>query len=367
MKGQKVYLAPKIFNGEQWLSQQAIIVRDGIIESVMPVSETPTGFERVVFDQEMLVPAFIDLQIYGAFGKLFSVYPDIDALNKLNEYSRAGGAAFFLPTLATNSYEIFYRGIDAVRNYWNAGGQGILGIHLEGPWINSQKRGAHIEAYIHKPAMKQVKELLAYGKGVIKMITLAPEICSPEIIEELLANNIVISAGHSNATFEEAMNGFKLGIKSVTHLYNAMSPLQHHAPGLVGAAMQNETIMASIIPDGYHVDFAAISIAKKIMHDRLFVITDAVTETGTGNYPHTLNGNKYEVAGILSGSALTMDKAVKNLVHDVGIDAGEAIRMCSWYPARLLGMDNQLGKIQKGYQAKLLALDEQFKAIKILE
>ncbi len=224
-------------------------------------------------------------------------------------------------------------------------------MHIEGPWIHSSKRGAHIESLIHSPKKEEVLQLLEYGKGVIKMITLAPEVCDSAIIHLIKSYGIVISAGHSNATYEQAINSFNNGITTVTHLYNAMSGLQHREPGMVGAAFNHREVMASIIPDGYHVNFAAIKIAKRMMGNRLFVITDAVTHTTEGHYQHTLMGDKYESNFILSGSALTMEKAVTNLVNYCSIEIEEAIRMCSLYPAMVLGLDQQLGKIEKGFQA----------------
>ncbi len=367
MQTRKIYTAGKIFTGDTWLSQFAIIVQDGMIEAVVPENEVPGDMPKIDFANGIIVPAYMDIQIYGAYGKLFSVYPEPDTLFKMHAYCCKGGAYYFQPTLATNSYAVFKQGIEAVKTYWAQGGAGVTGLHLEGPWINPLKRGAHKEVYIHAPTPEQVLDLLQAGKGVIKMITLAPEVCSKEIIELILSHGIRISAGHSNATYEEAMHGFRLGIQTVTHLYNAMSPLQHRAPGLVGAVMDHATAMASIIPDGYHVDYAAIRIAKQVLQERLFVITDAVTETNTGDYQHVLKGDKYEAAGILSGSALTMSKAVQQLIHFVNVDAGEAIRMCSLYPARLLGMDTQCGKISKGFNMPLLVLDEQYNAVQLLE
>ena len=201
-----------------------------------------------------------------------------------------------------------------------------------------------------------------YGKGVIRIITLATEQCDKEIIDRILLDDIIISAGHSNATYEQSKVGFANGITAVTHLYNAMSPLQHRQPGLVGAAMNDAKVMASIIPDGYHVDYAAIRIAKKAMGERLFAITDAVTETTEGQYPHQLAGDKYEAANILSGSALTMTKALQNLVNHVGIDLGEALRMCSLYPAQVIKSSNFLGRIAPGYNADVVILNKELGA-----
>ena len=185
-----------------------------------------------------------------------------------------------------------------------------------------------------------------------------------QLLKEL--DNIIISAGHSNATYEQSKVGFANGIIAVTHLYNAMSALQHRSPGLVGATMDDANVKASIIPDGHHVDYAAIRIAKKAMGERLFVITDAVTETTEGQYPHQLAGDKYEAANILSGSALTMTKAVQNLVNHASIELGEALRMCSLYPAQVIHSETFLGKILPGYNAELVILNKELDCVSLL-
>jgi len=361
-----VYTADKIYTGTEWLSNHAVVVEEGIIASIVPLDTFSTVEKVESFGNNYIVPSFIDIQIYGAYGKLLSAYPETDALKKLKEYCEKGGAAFCMPTVATNTYEVFYKAIDAMREYWKIGGEGILGLHLEGPWINASKRGAHIEALVHSPTLTQAQEILNYGKDVIKIITLAPEVCSKEVIDLILSHNIIISAGHSNATYEQAKKSFANGITTVTHLYNAMSSLQHRQPGLVGAVMDDFTTRSSIIPDGYHVDYAAIRIAKQVMKERLFVITDAVTDTSRGEYQHELAGDKYEAAGILSGSALTMDKAVKNLVNHAGIELGEAIRMCSLYPAQVMKVDNQLGKIAPGYKANMTVLSSEITTLQVI-
>ena len=358
MEAPKAYIAKLIFTGNQWLHQHAAIVDDGIITDVLPVSALDPLMDAAYFSESILAPAFIDLQIYGAHQKLFSVYPTTDALQLLNSYSNSGGAAFCMPAVATNQFEILFKCIDAIRQYWQQGGTGILGLHAEGPWINKLKRGAHIESLIHNPTIKEVSDLLAYGKDVLKIITLAPEVCSKEIIELIKSSGIKIFAGHSNATYDEAMQSFDNGITAVTHLYNAMSPLQHRHPGVVGAAFNHQKIMASIIADGYHVDYAAINIAKNIMQQRLFAITDAVTTTTEGFYQHQPDGDKYMTENILSGSALTMYKALQNLVQHVGIETGEAMRMCSLYPAQVMQIDDELSKIAKSYKAKMVVLPQ---------
>ncbi len=357
-KNLRAYTADKIFTGENWLTGQAVLAENGIIGSIVSEDAIPSNASIIKYKNSFLAPAFIDLQIYGAHGNLLAVKPTTETLEKTYAYCKAGGANYYLPTVATNTYEVFYNCIDAVKEYWKQGKKGVLGLHIEGPWISKAKRGAHIEELIHSPTLQQAKDLLEYGNGVIKMITLAPEVCSDQVIDLIKSYGVIVSAGHSNATFEQATRAFDKGIPTATHLFNAMSAFQHREPGLVGAVMHHNKAMSSVIPDGYHVDFAAISIAKKVMNERLFIITDAVTETNEGYYPHQLEGDKYVSNGILSGSALTMAKAVKNCVEKAGITLEEALRMAALYPAKVIGMQHELGRIEKGYKAEFVVMNE---------
>ena len=366
MSDHRIVSASKIFTGKEWLYEHAIVTENNINKDIITLSSLGTGTAVESFKNSVLVPAFIDLQLYGAYEKLLAVYPESGSLQKIKEYGLNGGAAYSCPTVATNSTETFHQCIDAIRQYWKEGGNGILGLHLEGPWINIDKRGAHAIEFIHAPSVDEVKKLLDYGKDVIKIITLAPEVCSREVIDLILSYNIIISAGHSNATYREAMDGFKNGITCVTHLYNAMSPLQHRAPGLVGAALDHGHVMTSIIPDGYHVDFAAIRIAKEVMKDRLFAITDTVAETNNGLYLHHLEDDKYVSKGILSGSALNMVKGLQNLVTHAGVKLDEALRMCSYYPAKAIRLEKKLGLIEKNFKACFTILDEKLIVQKVI-
>lgn len=361
---QKIVAADRVFTGEEWLHNHAVLIEDEVIKDILPVSEISAEVKR--YQNAFLAPAFIDAQVYGAAKKLFAVYPSADTLQTMNEIFVKEGTCLFQPTLATNTIEVFKKGIDAVRDYWNNGGKGVHGLHLEGPWLNPEKRGAHIKELIHSPSIQEVKDLLEYGKDVITMITVAPEVCSDEVLELISSYGVVISAGHSNATYEQGMHGFKKGITTATHLYNAMSPLQHRAPGLAGAVLNDDRVMSSIIPDGFHVDYAAIEIAKKVMGQRLFAITDAVTETTSGPYQHYLTGDKYECNGILSGSALSMHKAFLNLVQHVGIEIDEALRMCTLFPAKALQCDSKYGKISRGFSSQMVVLDEKLSLLDVI-
>lgn len=346
------YLPSLIYTGSEERSGLAVLAEDDIIHDLVPVTDIPSGYERIDLSGKILAPGFIDLQIYGGNGHLFSQQPTTESLEATYQYSLDGGATHFCITIATNSREVVSAGIRAVKAYWEKGGKGLLGLHLEGPFINKEKRGAHLEAFVHTPARKEILELLEEGKGVIRIMTLAPECCDPELIHLLQENGVIVSAGHSNATYEQATRAFDRGITLATHLYNAMSPLQSRAPGMVGAIYDHRLVMSSMVVDGVHTDLAAVRISKKIMGDRLFLITDAVAETAEGPYPHVFQGDRYCMPdGTLSGSALTMMKAVKNCVDHCGISLEEACRMASTYPAKAAGLDNQLGYIRKGYEA----------------
>jgi N-acetylglucosamine-6-phosphate deacetylase len=340
----------KLFTGKEWFHNCSLVIEDGQIIEIAPLKGTPA--------HSILVPAFIDLQIYGAGGRLFSVYPELSSLELLYQECVKGGTHFFLPTVATNNPSVVSDCINAVKSYWDNGGKGCLGLHLEGPWLNPDKKGAHLAERMYSPTVHQVVALLQEGRGVIKMITLAPECCSKEVIQLLLENDIRISAGHSNASYEQANEGFEQGIQLATHLFNAMPAFQHRSPGLVGAILNHSSVMASIIPDGYHVDWTVIEVAQKIMKDRLFVITDAVTETDQGPYQHVLATDRYEANGVLSGSALTMLKACNNLINYAKLSKEEALRLCSFYPARAFGVDHRLGLLLPGYQAAYISLSE---------
>jgi N-acetylglucosamine-6-phosphate deacetylase len=214
--------------------------------------------------------------------------------------------------------------------------------------------------YIKPPEPEEIKALLAGAGGVIKMMTVAPEICNRGIIKLLIDNGVVVAAGHSNATFSEAMKGYEWGISTTTHLFNAMSQMHHRDPGLPGAAFQSEKAFGSIIVDGLHVNYNVVSIAKKLMKERLFLISDAVEQNLKGVYQHVRQTDRFTLPdGTLSGSLLTMLKAVKNSVEHVGISLDEALRMASAYPARLMKMHDK-GRIEAGYKADLVLFNKDY-------
>ena len=355
----QVFTADKVFTGFDWLPDHAIVTQNGRIEDLLPIVSLSPNLV-ITNHSYMIIPAFIDIQIYGADGKLFATSPTKETLRAMYNHCISGGTNNFLPTIATNSLEVVKKAINAIKNYWGDDGKGVVGLHMEGPWINKIKKGAHEEDFIHAPSLTEVMEIIGYGDGVIKMITLAPECCPDDIIAFIRSKEIVISIGHSNASFTEATQAFNNGIYLATHLFNAMSPFHHRDPGIPGAVIQHPQVMASIVADGYHVNFEVINIVKRLMRQRLFLITDAVTETSTGLYQHKYEGDKYTHHETLSGSSLSMLKAATNCIKKAGISEQEALRMASHYPAKVLGLDYRLGLIKKGYDAELTFLDSEW-------
>jgi N-acetylglucosamine-6-phosphate deacetylase len=306
---------------------------------------------------EWVLPGLIDLQIYGAGGKLFSAEPTVESLKIIEDDLLKKGTTGFLACMATNSPEVFNACITSAKEY-RSSARNLLGLHLEGPFLNPKRLGAHVPAFVRKATLDEIKALLDFGDGVIKMMTIAPEIHDDEVIRYLLDHDVVVSLGHSNATFAEATQAYNKGIQTTTHLFNAMSPIHHREPGIPTAFFNHHQAMASIIADGKHVDFEIVKLAHKLAGNRLFLITDAVTPCTTGPYQHIEKDNKFVMPdGTLSGSSLTMLEAIKNCVSHCGINLTEAIKMASQYPAKLIGLENFTGKIETGCQADLLILD----------
>lgn len=359
----QVFTNGTIYTGKEILTGSAILVDDGKITGFVYDTDIPDDYEVKDLKGNNIAPAMIDLQIYGGNGYLFSADPSIEAIEATYKYCLEGGATKFLLTMATNTKEVFSKGIAIAKEYLNNGGKGLPGLHLEGPWIHPEKRGAHLLECIHSPKMDEAKRLVDEAEGVVKMITLAPEMVDEEIVEFLQSNGIIISAGHTNATYPQAKKGLEK-INLCTHLFNAMSQFQSREPGMVGAIYDHPSVRSSVVADGIHVDFAAIRISKRILGERLFLITDAVSETAVGPYQHVFKNDRYTLPnGTLSGSSLTMMKAVKNCIDHIGVDIKEALRMGSLYPARVLGIDDKTGLIERGYEASFVVFDNDLTVI----
>jgi N-acetylglucosamine-6-phosphate deacetylase len=338
---------------------KAVIIKEDKILSVVDLSDIPADAERVDLQGAYLTPGLIDLQIYGAGGALFGSLPSADALKQMELTLLNQGCTGFLATVATNSDDVVLAAIEAAKTYRPNAIGNFLGLHLEGPYINALRKGAHPERFIKKATLAEVKHWVELAQGEIKMITLAPELQDGDVIAYLNQQNIILSSGHSNASYTQAKGYLNYTIQAVTHLYNAMPPMHHREPGIVPAVFETRPY-TSIVADGIHVNFAMIALAKRELGDKLFLITDAVTEATEGTYPHQFKGNKYVMPdGTLSGSALTMFMAVKNCVKYANIGLAEAVNMASLYPAQLASLKTK-GKVEAGYDADLIIFDAEF-------
>lgn len=343
----------RIFTGEQELQQQTLLIREDRVLDIVAPSAVPSDARIIDAAGKLLAPGFIDLQIYGGGKYLFSNEPSARALQGISEAIVKSGTTTYMITLATAPMELYGESFDIV----NANPHPALaGVHLEGPYFNPLKRGAHAEHLIHSPDVEEVKSLLKASKGALKIMTLAPEVCSDEVLQLLIEGGVILSAGHSNATYAQAMHGFDRGIRTSTHLFNAMSALHHRDTGLPGAVFLSDAY-ASIIADGIHVDWQTLRISKQQLGRRLFLITDAVVESLSGTHVHVAAGDRYTLPdGTLSGSMLTQLDAVKNCVKHAGIELAEALRMATLYPAEVMQADD-LGRIAAGAKANLILLD----------
>lgn len=353
----KAFINSTIYTGKEKITGKALLIEDDKIIGVIVNEQIPQNSKIIDCRNCVISPGLIDIQIYGAGGYLFSNAPSAIALKSMTESLLSVGTTGFYVTIATNSMQIFREAIKVVKENPHPA---VLGLHFEGPYINPIKRGAHIPEYIKRAEKKEIEELLKEADGVLKIVTLAPEVVDKEIIKILLDNGVVVSAGHSNATFEEAVKGYKNGITTTTHLFNAMSPMHHRDTGLPGAVYLSKDVYASIIADGVHVDYNALMISKKIMKERLFLITDAVEESKKGAYIHVKKEDRFTLPdGTLSGSNLTLLKAVKNCVTHAEIPLDEALRMASTYPAQVMKLSDR-GKIEKGLKANLTIFSEEY-------
>lgn len=354
----------QFFNQDVLLNGQTIFIKDGKIAHIAN-EEIPAGYEIIDAAGDYISPAFIDLQIYGSGEALFSAYPTDKTLRQMDEDLLSKGTTGFLACVATNSPEIVYQCLDAAKAYRKQA-KGFLGLHLEGPYINAKRKGAHVEQYIYKASLEDVKRLLDYADGTVKMMTIAAELQDEKVISYLLDQDIILSLGHSDADFKEATAAFDAGFKTTTHLFNAMPSIHHRAPNLPVAVFSHHTAMASIIADGVHVDLEMVKMTYKVMKDRLFLITDAVTECNIGPYQHQLKGDKFITPdGTLSGSNITMLQAVQNCVRHCDISLPQALRLASENPARLIGLSDKKGALKVGSDADLLFLSPELKLNKV--
>ena len=346
------------------LGRAALVVRDGRIESIVrSPREEDLPFEiREVGGY--ICPGFIDLQINGSFG--VDVGPDPEELAKLARLLPETGTTAFLPTLISSPIDRYADFLDAVGDASRSGGASMPGTHLEGPFLSPSRKGAHDPGNLRDVDLGLIREWA--DSGLVRLVTLAPELPgATEAIRLLGEGGVLASAGHTGASYEEIVRAIDAGLSSGTHLYNAMSPLAHRAPGTVGALLDDERVRTGIVADGIHVHEAALRVAyRQKGADGLFLVTDAMEAAGMEAGEYELNGRRVRLAdgavrledGTLAGSALTMDRAVRNAREFMRCSLQEAVRMATRTPARALGLESK-GRIEPGADADLAVLDEQ--------
>ena len=313
-----------------------------------------------------LLPGFIDTQVNGGGGVLFNDAPDVATIAAIGAAHRRFGTTGFLPTLISVDLDGVAAAIAAVDAAIAAGVPGVLGIHIEGPFISQARKGAHDAAHIRALGSEHVALLSSLRRGRT-LVTLAPEHTDAGCIAALAAAGVVVAAGHSNAGYDTTRAALQTGLRGFTHLFNAMSPLQAREPGVVGAALHDADSWCSIIIDGWHVHPVTLRVAlASKRHERFVLVTDAMPNVGTALTQFALQGRRIDVIdgrcvdehGTLSGSALDMAGAVRNAVRLLGLDLETATRMGSTYPAQFIGLGATHGRIAPGCRADLALVDE---------
>jgi N-acetylglucosamine-6-phosphate deacetylase len=361
-----------VFTGQAWLSNQAVIITGEKISAISAANELPGHITEIIDLQgQRLIPGLIDTQVNGGGGVLFNDAPTIETLRVMGEAHRQFGTTGFYPTLISDDLSVVAKAIAAVKQAIAEKVPGVLGIHLEGPFLNPERKGVH-DASKFKIIDEAAFELLTSLNAGKTLITIAPELTTPEMIRRFVDAGVVVAAGHSAANYEQTKTALAAGLSSFTHLFNAMQPLTSREPGMVGAALENENSWCGIIVDGFHVHPASLKVAHQAKATgKMVLVTDAMPSVGATDKNFMLNGELIRCergklstsSGTLAGSDLDMLAAVKNTVELVGIELDEAIRMASTYPAAMMG-ESDLGAINVGYTASMVLIDDDYNVIR---
>lgn len=355
----------RLFDGTDFQEGKAVIVRDGKIDAVCDASALPADIDVIDAAGQTLAPGLIDVQVNGGGGVLLNDQPDIDGIRAIMAAHRKFGTTAMLPTLITDHRDKMDAAIAGVQDAISAGVPGIVGIHLEGPYLNAERKGVH-SADIIRPMESDAIDLLTRLPNGRILVTMAPEKAAKGTIKSLAEKGVLVCAGHTAGTYDNIQDAIDEGMRGFTHLFNAMSPLTHREPGVAGAAMADDTTWCGLIVDGYHVHPAALKIAIKAKAaGKIMLVTDAMPTVGAAEKRFNLGSEEIIATdgrcaladGTLAGSDLDMIAAVKNCVEMVGIELGEALRMASLYPATFLKLDDQMGRIAPGYNADLILFD----------
>ena len=349
------------------IERHAVLIADGRIADIVKDDDPRLGSAKT-HDLKglLLLPGFIDTQVNGGGGVQFNDAPTLDTIRRMAAAHAQFGTTGFLPTLISDDLSVVARAIDAVAAALAENVPGVLGIHLEGPFLSPARKGVH-DAAKFRTIDEQGFGLLTSLKCGKTLVTLAPEMTTPEMIGRLTQAGVIVAAGHTNATYEEMQAAFRHGLTGFTHLFNAMSPLTGRAPGVVGAALINRDAYCGIIVDGQHVHPDVLKLALRTKpHDRFMLVTDAWANIGTDLTSFQLQGVTIRVRdgvcvdenGVLAGSAMDMSRAVRNAMAFMEVSLSEALTMAAGAPAGFLGLGRDQGRIAKGFRANLVAADD---------
>lgn len=351
----------------------SVLVEGRQIAALLPEDSRPDARPdaRIVdLAGDILAPGFIDTQVNGGGGVLFNDAPTAATIAAIGAAHRRFGTTGFLPTLISDDPPVIARAIAAVDQAIEEGVPGVLGIHIEGPFLNVARRGIHLASKI-RPIDHASVDLVTLLRGGRTLVTLAPELATPELIAALVARGAVVAGGHSDARYDEARAAIAAGMTGATHLFNAMSPLGNREPGMVGAVLDSPGVIAGIVVDGRHVHPATLRIAIAARGaDAFMLVTDAMPTVG-GDSWFMLQGKRIEVrdgvcvdaAGTLAGSDLDMARAVRNAVQLIGVPPEVALAMASAVPARFLGLEASYGRIAPGMRASLVRLTAELEVV----
>jgi N-acetylglucosamine-6-phosphate deacetylase len=358
--------AKYIFDGVNLLTNKIILLADNQIVDVIDSDKLYDKSQLEDFGDSVISPGMLDLQLNGCGGVLFNADISMETLETMHQTNLKFGTTGFLPTLITADFNDSITALEVVKEWFKQYGntRGVLGIHLEGPFLSKEKRGIHPEEFIIKPTDEMLAKIVPYAKLFPIKMTMAAENVKPEQIEFLAKHGIIVSIGHSNASYEVAENAFKHGAKTVTHMFNAMSGMTGRNPGLIGAVLANPVYLGLIV-DMLHVDKANVRLMTNLKPTSVYLVTDAVTPTGTdmtefdfaGKHLYVRDGKCVDDAGTLGGAYLTMNEAIENCVEKCGLSLEQSLTMATLIPAQLLGVDDQIGRIAKGYRSDLIAMN----------
>ncbi|HEY9625897.1 MAG TPA: N-acetylglucosamine-6-phosphate deacetylase [Coleofasciculaceae cyanobacterium] len=360
-----------LYTGDRQLDDCALVIEGDRIAEVIALKDLNPQIPAIDLQGSSVAPGFIDMQLNGCGGVMFNDAIAPATLDIMHQTNLNSGTTSYLPTLITTSDQDMLAAIEVVKTYRQHHPYSVLGLHLEGPYLNLKRKGIHNADYIRPPDRTLLEKIAAAGREVVRLVTIAPELAAPEEIKLLVEQGILVSAGHTDASYEEAIAGFDAGVRMATHLFNAMSPWQGRKPGVVGAVLNRQEVYAGIIADGQHVHYDSIRLAKKLKQDKLILVTDATPPVGTQMTSFVIGGQEVfyqdgkcvSADGTLGGSALTMIEAIANCVNHLDLPLAEALRMASTYPAKLLGLEDELGKIAPGFVANLAIFDRAFQIV----